>query len=152
MLTFTMPLGGMPLTKAFQGHLAFPPRGNKGRNLTIIQIRQLKRSYSRRLKFGTAFYVFQYHYTTCLLSTKSCCQNQSTPVNFQPNLIRLKGGKDTNLPLVLYVASNCVPIKHLDRMSSLVIGLVESLVQSIFDVFDTYLHENWNYKRAEITP
>jgi len=29
---------------------------------------QLKRSYSRRLKFGLAFYVFQCHYTTCLLS------------------------------------------------------------------------------------
>jgi hypothetical protein len=37
---------------------------------------QLKRSYSRRLKFDLAFYVFQCHYTTCLPFHSSRCQNQ----------------------------------------------------------------------------
>jgi len=35
-------------------------------NLTIVQIKQLKRSYSRRLMFDLAFNVSHGRYTTCL--------------------------------------------------------------------------------------
>ncbi len=78
-LIFTMPLNRTPLTKAFWRHLAFLPSRTR-LNLTVIQIMQLKRSYSRRLKFGLAFNVYQCHYTTCLPFNESRCQNQSTPL------------------------------------------------------------------------
>ena len=48
-----------PLTKAFWRHKAFLPSRTR-LNLTIIQIMQLKRSYSRRLKFEIAFYEFNF--------------------------------------------------------------------------------------------
>jgi len=63
-------------------HSAFLP-SRKNANLTIIQIKQLKRSYSRRLKFDLAFYVYQCHYTTCLQISTTRCQNQSTPLFFK---------------------------------------------------------------------
>ena len=44
-----------PLTKAFKRHLALLPSRTR-LDLTIFQIKQLKRSYSRRLKFDIAFY------------------------------------------------------------------------------------------------
>jgi len=49
MFTFTMPESETPQTKAFRGHLARLPSKPR-QNLTVIQIMQLKRSYSRRLK------------------------------------------------------------------------------------------------------
>lgn len=48
MFTFTMPKKETPQTKAFHGHLACSPR-EPWLNRTIIQIRQLKRNYLRRL-------------------------------------------------------------------------------------------------------
>jgi len=67
-----------PLTKAFWRHKAFLPSRTR-LNLTIIQIMQLKRSYSRRLKFENSVLRVQLHYSTCLPFNKSRCQNQSTP-------------------------------------------------------------------------
>lgn len=74
-----MPLNRTPLTRAFWRHLALLPSRTR-LNLTVIQIRQLKRSYSRRLKFDLAFYVCHGRYTTCLPFNESRCQNQSTPL------------------------------------------------------------------------
>jgi len=48
MFTFTMPKNETPQTKAFRGHKACSPSEPR-LNLTVIQIRQLKRSYLRRL-------------------------------------------------------------------------------------------------------
>ncbi len=70
-----MPQKGTPLTKAFRKHLAFLPSRNVA-NLTIIQITQLKRSYSRRLKFGLAFYVTRRAYRSINLAVKT-----SRPLN-----------------------------------------------------------------------
>ncbi len=77
-----MPQNKTPLTKAFWRHLAFLP-GRTRLDLTVIQIKQLKRSYSRRLIVDIAFNVFQYHDTTCLLFNRSRCQNQSTPLLYE---------------------------------------------------------------------
>lgn len=68
-----------PLTKAFKRHSAFLPSRTR-LDLTKIQIKQLKRSYSRRLNFEIAFYEIQFHYSTCLQINKTRCQNQSTPL------------------------------------------------------------------------
>lgn len=81
-----MLLDETPLTKAFQEHLAFPPRGTKAITYYNSVIKQLKRSYSRRLTVEIAFNVFQFHYTACLQFNKSRCQNQSTPIIQRPFL------------------------------------------------------------------
>ncbi len=48
-----------PLTKAFKRHSAFLPSRTR-LNLTKIQIMQLKRSYSRRLKFEIIIYEYNF--------------------------------------------------------------------------------------------
>lgn len=75
-----MPLDETPLTKAFQGHLACAPSAPRLVSYYNSEIKQLKRSYSRRLNFDLAFYAFQSPYATCLPVSTTRCQNQSTPV------------------------------------------------------------------------
>ncbi len=110
-----MPLNRTPLTKAFWRHLAFLP-SRTWLNLTVIQIRQLKRSYSRRLKFDLAFYVYHGRYTTCLPFNESRCQNQSTPflvicsINSLTQRVKAKIDKSLNISATTYInTSNYIP-------------------------------------------